>query len=159
MLKVDAPELRAALLLTAKSSRDVQRDIRAATKQYTPRVRRDLAQGAPLDPVTQQLIRRAQVTTTSKGVKLVVGSSGKRGTVPYRDLVRPWEFGGNPQRYDRYTGRRGSSRFTVNRRTQTPIPSRRRNGWFVHPAVARIAPGLTTAWVRAVVSGYRKAGL
>jgi hypothetical protein len=61
-------------------------------------------------------------------------------------LTRPWEFGGNQQRFDTYR-RKGHK---VTRRTQKQIPRKTPDGRFIYPAVADAAPRIVGAWARAV---------
>ena len=142
-------EVRALAAEFKNADRETQKAIRRATTTVSPLLK-DAALRRAHDPVSRKIAASGKVTPSRKGLKAVFGASGKHGSARLSELTRPWEFGGNRDRYDTY--RRKGHR--VKRRTQKQIPPKASNGRFIYPAVATAAPRIVGAWVRAVVEVF-----
>jgi len=142
-------EVRALAKEFREADKETQRAIRKATTQVAP-ILKQAAMRRAHDPVSRKIAASGKVTPSRKGLKAVFGASGKHGSAKLSELVRPWEFGGNQNRYDTYR-RKGAK---VTRRTQKQIPKKTPTGRFIYPAVADAAPRIVGAWVRAVVGVF-----
>src|SRR4029079_3295946 len=106
-------EVRALAAEFKNADRETQKAIRKATTTVAPLLR-DAALRRAHDPVSRKIAASGKVTPSRKGLKAVFGASGKHGSARLSELARPWEFGGNQQRFDTYR-RKGAK---VTRRTQ-----------------------------------------
>jgi hypothetical protein len=139
-------EVRAMAQVFQDADRETQKAIRKATTQVSPLLKQ-AAQRRAFDDVSRKIANSGKVTPSRKGLQAVFGASGKHGGARLSELTRPWEFGGNQQRFGTY--RRSGHKVT--RRTQKQIPRKAPDGRFIYQALADAAPRIVGAWVRAVV--------
>ena len=144
MIKVDSPEIRAAILTYRQAPREIQKGIQREAKAWAPELRAAIIARAP-DRVSRDIAQTARVTATATGLRAVVGAG-------MADLARPWEFGtGRPDERTKYAGRSPKGRAVIyDRRTQRQVPRINPKGRFVYPAVADTTPRLVGRWVRAI---------
>jgi hypothetical protein len=147
MLEVkDVRDLRALAEMFRDADRETQRAMRKASAQVAP-ILKQAAMRRAHDDVSRKIAASGKVTPSRKGLKATFGASGKHGSAKLSELTRPWEFGGNRERFDTY--RRKGHR--VARRTQRQIPAKAPDGRFLYPALADAAPKVVGAWVRAAL--------
>lgn len=162
-ISVDSPDLRAALLIASRASKESAKRIREATRQFEGPWQSKLLAQAPRGGQFRPIAASGRITTTRRGVVLKVGGSGflrdRRHRVPLREVVRAFEFGtANRDEFVKYVIRRKGKISRVNRRTKRQLPVHDRRGHMVYPAAAVIIPDIASAWVGAVVAEYRRAG-
>ena len=158
MISFEDRELAAVVALFKGASKEQKAGIRKGLRKFEPLIQGKLRSFAKT-PEQQAMANSASFSATNKGVRLKVGSRGTWGNSPGAKLsvlVRPYEFGGYPQRYVQYLSRRGGNGFRVDRRTQRQLPKRNTSGWFVYPSVAESVPELTSAWLGYTVDVYRE---
>ncbi len=92
---------------------------------------------------------------------LVAGSSNKKlsGGAVISDLARPEEFGsgrrGNLTRYNRRSTK--GRTHTVTRHASRQLPTAKRSGWVVYPAVSQTIPRLVGVWVASLTDRVTRA--
>ena len=151
------PELRAAAALFAHAPDETRTAIRKTNREMEPQIARIIHRhaGAARDgsKVDARIADSVRVRSGDRGVSVVVGSVGKVGRTPLRDVVWQYEFGTNDREHKtEYLSRQRTSKkaMKVTRRTRKQLPQRTAKGRMVYPAVAEIAPKLVTEWVRVI---------
>lgn len=159
MLKVKAsPELRATALLFRNADRETKAAIRKESAKWAPTLRTAI-QARARTAVDKEIAASAKVTTTARGLKATVGSSGRLSSgEPLRTVARPYEFGtAQPDQMGRYIGRSSKGRgYVVKRRVQRQIPRINPKGRFVYQGLADATPRLVGRYVRAVAETMRR---
>ncbi len=145
--------------------RTVQRAFRALPKDLKNELRR--TQREQLGPIWQgemgtsvaraRRLEQHRAFESGSRVKaglpayLVAGASNRKlsGGAVISDLARPLEFGsgrrGNLTRYTRRSSR--GVQHTVTRHASRQLPTAKRSGWVVYPAVSQTIPRLIGVWV------------
>ncbi|WP_372593566.1 hypothetical protein [Actinotalea sp.] len=148
--------------------RSAQRAFRSLPKDLKNELRR--AQRAQIGPIwtgemttsasrarrveQQQAFRTGSRVKAGLPLRLVAGASNRTttGGGVVSDLARPFEFGthrrANFTRYAR-TSTLGKQH-TVTRRAAAQLPTAKRSGWVVYPAVSKTIPRLIGVWVTGI---------
>jgi len=160
--------LQLAAAAFGRAPREVRAAIRDTAKGWAPLLRNTSSQYAAMHPRNPDLAlavaRSAKLTSNTRGLVATFGASGTFRGEPLRNLAAPFEFGGNQQKYEQYIARHRKSRtrMYVERRAQAQIPKRRRQGYYIYPAVAVDTPRLVAAWIKTIIDattdGRRYAG-
>ena len=155
-LTIDSREVNLAADLYRRADKDLRKELNRAVRQEgLPWLRHGIRRKA----TRKQDVKIANTARIRGGQNpgIVVGSSGKIGREPIRDLVREYEFGGDRDFRAKYgsTSPKGK-RHPVTRHTQRQLPWGRKQGRFVYPAVAQIAPQIVSMWLGILTSTYRE---
>lgn len=167
MLRVgDDRTLAASVLAFKAASRDLRRDINAATRETMNPVWRSLVTGnlSGTDAMTSKML--------NNGVRIAAGNPpiakaaqstrkvGTGGSLTPREDYGAWEFGvpnrNQSSTYER-RNRKTGGRHKVARRTMRGLPRRHTEGRVVYPAFAEIAPRMVSLWVQLIVRKYHEA--
>jgi hypothetical protein len=155
-LALDFQPVNDAADLFRRADRDLQKRMRqAANREITPWLASAIRRNGK-SAVDRKLAGSARVRTGQNPAVVVPGRKLSGGaTAASADIVRVYEFGGNRNARERYTGRspRGTA-YRVERHTQRMIPWSNKQGRFIYPAVADAAPMLVGAWVGLIGEMY-----
>jgi len=151
-------ELKFAAAAFGQADTATRRGIRDAVRRFSPVLQREVVvSAAARGPIEMAIAQSAKLTANTRGLVATFGSTGTFRGEPLRNLAAPFEFGGSQERWERYLSRQRQSKkaMQVTRRAQRQIPKRRRDGWFIFPAVADATPVLVAMWVEAITEAVR----
>lgn len=153
-LTIDFQPILDAADLYRRADKDMRKKLNQATReQGNPWLRYAIRRNAR-GPQTVKLANTARLRNGSNPA-VIVGSSGKIGRTPSRDLVRQYEFGSNRDYVHTYNT--STQRYYFKRKTQRQLPWFNQQGRFVYPAVAEVAPQIVSMWLGILTSTYREA--
>jgi hypothetical protein len=154
-------EVRLAAAYFGRLDQPTRKAVAAEAKKWAPmlvnRVQREAhTQGKP----GVALAASGKVSATTKGLIASFGTTGAMASgsrrIPASKLAG-FEFGTSKQQQKvKYVSRgRSTGLFEVNRRVKAGMSPRRKDGYFIFPAVAEMTPKLVAMWVRAIADVAR----
>lgn|GEM_PF-852702 len=159
-------ELQAVISAVKVLPRDIAKHIRAQTKRLgQAEWQRAMLEQAETRVEHRVLVATARASVSDQNIKLSSASVGRPlagGLDPKRHYAAV-EFGGNPEKYTEYLGRRKMTRgraqriFEVRRRTMRQLRPRRRQGYVFYPAANRMIPRIFSLWAQTVVRATAEA--
>ena len=160
MLRVEGlRELKLAAAAFGQADQGTRRGIRDAVRRFSPVLQREvIVAAAARGPIEIAIAQSARLTANARGLVATFGSSGNFRGEPLRNLAAPFEFGGAQEKWESYLSRQRQTKraMQVTRRAQRQIPRRRRDGWFIFPAVADATPVLVAMWVEAITKAVSR---
>jgi len=158
----DSRELQAATLALKAADKGLRTEINRATVKTIGPVWKSVVEANASRPMDMRMLAvGARVKGGNPAVAMAANSSRAIGRTkrlkPSKDYAG-YEFGADRAAFSRYTRRskKGGSH-TVERRTMRHLPPRTRKGRVVYPAMADVAPRLTSLWVQLIVKKYNDA--
>ncbi len=130
----ESAHLKATVLAMQVAPREIQSSIRKQTRTVGASVwRQELERRPAIEQQTRMLVNTARVTASNNGITLTAATQKRPvlsgGGSPIR-LGKAYEFGSKKGR---------------------GIPTTRRGGYVVYPALAEVAPRLISLWVQTVI--------
>lgn len=160
----DNKALQGAVLAMKAADRDLKAKINKATRAtFGPVWKQQIeSQLAGRDAFTAMLLKGVSVSAGNPPSLRAATSTRKIGDkkrLSPADNYYLAEFGADRAHVARYErkSRTSNGRHTVQRRTNTGLPRRIREGRVVYPAFAEIAPRIAALWVQLIIRTYAEA--
>ena len=153
-LTIDFQPILDAADLYRRADKELRKELNKATREQGNPWLRDAIRGNAVGRQSVKLANTARLRGGSNPA-VVVGSSGKIGRMPSRELVRQYEFGGDRNYQHTYNTR--TQKYWFKRHTQRQLPWFNEQGRFVYPSVAQVAPQIVSMWLGILTSTYREA--
>lgn len=150
-------ELQAATLALKGADRDLRRMIYAAMRDtMNPVWQRAVAEQMTAGIDSKVIMPGTLIKAGNPPVMQAAASKRKvgRGIIP-NDMWAGFEYGANRESFSRYTRKtKRGGQVQVERRTMRHLRPRKRGGYVLGPAVAKVAPRLAALATQVVVKTY-----
>lgn len=156
-------EARAASLALRSVDREVRSDINKQVRSVVTPVWKGEVESRAATPMDKTVLAKGVRVASGTSPTLVAASSSRvlsGGLKPSEDY-RAFEFGANRNEKTTYsaTSKKGK-RYQVTRRTKRQLPTNRKSGRVLHPAVAEMGPRVMALWtqtaIRRIIEAFKE---